>query len=33
MGKKIPVWQCLLVMAVMIAALVWSIVEIGRAHV
>ena len=25
MGKKIPVWQCLLVMVVMIAALMWSI--------
>ena len=35
MGKKIPVWQCLLVMAVMIASLVWSIVvdDGGEPHI
>ena len=35
MGKKIPVWQCLLVMVVMIAALMWSIVvdDGGEPHI
>ena len=27
MGKKIPLWQCLLVMAVMIGLLIWSILK------
>ena len=35
MGKKIPVWQCLLVMVVMIAALMWSIIvdDGGEPHI
>ncbi|MBR5315496.1 MAG: Na+/H+ antiporter NhaC [Firmicutes bacterium] len=27
MGKKIPLWQCLLVMAVMVGLLIWSIIK------
>ena len=27
MGKKIPFWQCILVMLVMVATLYWSIVK------
>ena len=35
MGKKIPVWQCLLVMVVMNAALMWSIIvdDGGEPHI
>ena len=35
MGKKIPVWQCLLVMVVMIVALMWSIIvdDGGEPHI
>ena len=29
MGKKIPLWQCILVMIVMIGLLAWSIVKDG----
>ena len=33
MGKKIPFWQCILVMLVMVATLYWSIVMDGNGHI
>ncbi|MBQ3611401.1 MAG: Na+/H+ antiporter NhaC, partial [Firmicutes bacterium] len=36
MGKKIPMWQCILVMLVMIALIFWGVMidtDAGEAHV
>ena len=35
MGKKIPMWQCLVVMLAMVGLLVWSIIKdtAGEPHI